>query len=412
MVIKNGKIIDCFTEEFSDMRIEDGKIVEILPSIEPRIGEDILDASNYFVLPSIIDTDVSLRDNKLSSKRLDGLKNDAISGGVSVFALTPTFNPPLENETFMELMASRLKNDENISVILEVNALKNDKKLNDISIFLKNGAKIIYGDAELDLNLTRRVLQYSNMTQTPVFFNCEDKSLDEAGVMNDHEISFSLGLPGISKISEIATVAKIVEMAIFYDSKVLLQSISTHRSIELIHLAKQLNQNIFSQVSIHNLILNDSACLDFNTYAKISPPLREESERLKLIADLTDGKIDILTSLHSPKSLLFKDVPFEDASFGIDCIKDYLSICYTYLVEKNIISLKKLSELISLKPAIMLGCTNKGSFKIGNDADIIIFDPNHKKIIENKESLYFGKELKGKIIKTVKNSKVFANYHF
>ena len=218
-------------------------------------------------------------------------------------------------------------------------------------------------------------------SNVPFFCFCDDPSLNDAGVMNEGEISAKLGLLGISKIGEISSVAKVSSMAEYYQSKVLFQALSVSKSLDIIDKAKDNNPNLYTEVSIHHLTLNDSECLDFNTQAKIHPPLRDEKERLLLIEDLKNGKIDTITSLHSPKSIIYKDVPFADAAYGIDSMENFLPLCYRSLVESGIISFSKLSEMISSNPADILGLENIGKVEEGYIADLVIFDPKEAKIL-------------------------------
>ena len=98
-------------------------------------------------------------------------------------------------------------------------------------------------------------------------------------------------------------------------------------------------------MSLHHLLLSDAACRDFNTVAKIDPPLLNESSMLELREALKNGAIDMLTVLHHPQSAVNKDVAFAEASYGADAIGDALSLYYTYLVEGGLIGMDDLVRL-------------------------------------------------------------------
>jgi len=244
------------------------------------------------------------------------------------------------------------------------------------------------------------------MKKAPIFCKCYDPNLDEFGVMNEGEVSFKLGLAGISKISEISEVAKIAEISLINNTKIIFQSLSTKRSLDILKTIKPINKNIFSEVSIHHLCKNEDSCDGFNTYAKIHPPLRDECERKLLLDELNLGNIDILTSAHSPSSVVHKDVPFEDAAFGIGSIDEYLSLCYTYLVKNGDISMHTLMQMCSQNPANILGVENIGKIEVGFKADMILFDDTKSKIINDKTSIYNNEELFGKVEKVFKNGKI------
>ena len=223
----------------------------------------------------------------------------------------------------------------------------------------------------------------------------------DVGVMNEGEVSFSLGLGGISKLEEYSEVAKILEFSHFYEVEVLFKNISTKRAIELIAQSRL----AYAEVSVHHLLLRDEACNGFNTLAKISPPLRDKKEQEELLIALEEGKIDILTSLHSPVSSIYKDISFNEASFGIDAVSYYLPLLYTSFIQTNILKPQKLVELASSNPAIFLG-KKVGQIKEGFLADLVIFNPKAQTEIKSM-SPYSTKVLQGAVEGVIKEGVLY-----
>ncbi len=399
MVIKNATIFKDGKEKKVDVKIKDGKIEEISSKIT-TLGDEFIDIEGLYLFPGIVDLNVRLLNDKLNRKNLNRLFENALKGGVTTFVLMPDFNPKIDNETVLEFLSSRILEESKVDLILSI-AASDGEKLNNISTLLKYGSDILFEKSAVNDNVMRRAMQYAKMKEIPLFVFCDNPSLNDGGVMNESEISFKLGLPGITKIGEISEVAKISQMALFYDIKILFQSLSTQKSIELVNRAKDESDKIFCEVSIHHLIKNDLSCDGFNTAAKILPPLREEEERKKLVEELLEDRIDTITSLHSPKSLLYKDVAFSKALFGVDSLGEFLPLCYTFLVKKGVINFEKLFEKISLNPAKILGFEDRGKIEEGYRADLIIFDPNYKSIQKDKNSLYYNEEVEGKIEKVI-----------
>ncbi len=399
MVIKNAVIFEDGKEKKVDVKIEGDKIVEVSPRIT-TLGDEFFDAEGLYLFPSIIDLNVRLYNDKLNRKNLERLFENAILGGVGSFVLMPDFSPRIDNETVLEFLNERISYESKLDIFLSI-AASDGNRLNNISTLLKYGSDVLFEKSSSNGNLIRRAMQYAKMKQIPLMIFCNNPDLNDSGVMNESEVSFTLGLPGISKISEISEVAKILEMAIYYDIEILFQSLSTRRSIEIVNEGKRKNKNIFCEVSIHHLCKNDSSCEDFNTAAKIMPPLREERERERLIEALKEDKIDTITALHSPKSIIYKDVAFSDALYGIDSIRDFLPVCYSYLVREGIIDFEKLFEKVSLNPAKILNLKDRGRVKEGYRADLILFDPTYKEVKKDKNSLYNKDTLYGKIEKVM-----------
>jgi len=405
-LIKNAMIKNGQDFHKKDVLFDDKKILEINDDINVQGEHKLYDARGCYLLPGIIDLNVRLANCVLTKQNLDKLSNSAKKGGVTTAVICSDFIPKLDSPTLLDLL--KLSFDESV-VNLQVTApLANEEtdKLNDIARFINNGATAIWANSNINSNLIKRGMQYANMKNRPFFCYCYDPNLDDSGLINEGDISFKLGLSGISNLSESVEVAKISEMSRELDCAVVFKSISTKRSIEIIESSKKNSKNLYNEVSIHHLIKNDTSCDGFNTYAKILPPLRSEEERLKLLQELKKGNVDILTSMHSPKSVLYKDVAFWDAHFGIGSIEEFFKLAYTFLVTKEGISLSNLVDMCSVNPAYALNMKNKGKIEVGYDADMFIFDPSHRTVIKNKNSIYNGEELSGDIREVfVSNSK-------
>ncbi|MDR2081216.1 MAG: amidohydrolase family protein [Campylobacteraceae bacterium] len=398
MLIKNAKITGEKT--LKSVLLEGGKIAKIADMIDEQ--SETIDALGAYLLPGLIDLNVRLKNGALNQKNLDTLSNDCARGGVTTSLITPDFLPRLDNESFLELLSAKVS-ALNTTVLLSAPLVNEEtNKLNNIATLIENGAIAVWGKSHVNSNFIRRGIQYAKMKQTLFMAECYDDDLDDNGVMNDGKVAFKLGLPGISKVSETSEVAKLCEIAGYYDTPILFHTLSSKRSVELVNNTK----NAYAEVSIHHLLKNDASCDGFNTYAKIKPPLRDENERQKLIEKLKNGNIDILTSAHSPRSILYKDVAFEEAAYGIHAVCDYLPLVFTCLVDTKLISMEQMIDLTSKTPAKILGLKTKGVIKEGLDADLVIFDASCEERLNISDSIYSGQMLKGKVLKTIAKGKV------
>lgn len=394
MIFKKVRLLGH--EGYQDVRVENGVIVQISSQIEDKSAK-IVDGANRWLLPAIVDLNVRLKNDSLSEDNIQLLSKDAARGGVGTALIMPDFTPRLDNETLLELLNAKLSSLKVNLFLAAPLTTRESGILNNLATLIQNGAKAIQTNSSVNANLIRRGLQYALMKNVPFVCNCYEPNLDDAGVMNEGEISFKLGLPGISKIAEITEVAKMVEVAQYYKAHVLLQSLSTKRSIELCTEAKQRGAHVKAEVSIHHLCKTDVCCDGFNTAAKIKPPLREEKTRQDLLNALQLGQIDLLTSAHQPRSIVYKDVAFERASFGIHAICDLLPLAFTYLVKSGLIGIERLMELLSYNPAQTIGLNSKGKIAVGMDADMILFDDTKETIMSEKGSIYEGELLYGTV---------------
>jgi len=402
LLIKNAKLDNL---DIKDILVVNGKIEKISTNIDNSENMRVIDAKECFLLPGLVDLNVRLANSILNKNSLKKLTRTALKGGVTTSLIMPDFTPRLDNSTLLEHFKIKAQNEEpDLHVAAPLS--NEEERLNNIATLLNNGATAIWTTSSCNANILKRGFQYARMKQAPIFCRCYDENLDDNGVMNEGELSFKLGLPGISKVPENSEVAKIAELSLINNTKIIFQSLSTKRSINIIRNIKKINKNIFSELSIHHLCKTEDACDGFNTHAKILPPLRDEAERVAMMSELALGNVDLLTSMHSPKSISYKDVAFEDAEFGIGSIEEYLSLCYTHLVKSEIIDMQRLTELCSLNPALIIEQDDIGKIEVGYKADMVIFDEKVSKKIEDKTSLYNGDILYGEVKKVFKNGEV------
>ena len=253
MLIRDVDIVKNDGIYRSNVRVENGTIKDISSTLKPDSNEKVIEAKGKYLLPKLIDTNVRVLDDTLSKKNLDNLYQKAKEGGVGSFVLIDDFSPRVENATHLELLKTKVDTKQDIDVILSVNSQNEEGRLNNIATFLKNGAKVIYTRSDINGNTLVRVMQYAGMKNVPVFCFAEDEDIKNRGVMNEGEVSFELGLPGISKITQISEVSKIVEFATYFEVKILFQGVFTSKSLQILKAVKKDNNKVYTEVPITEL---------------------------------------------------------------------------------------------------------------------------------------------------------------
>ncbi|WP_457749581.1 amidohydrolase family protein [Sulfurimonas sp.] len=393
MLISNAVVCDVNGERKVDVQIQDGIIVAIGADLR---DENVIDAKGAYLVPSLIDTNVRVLDSSLNAKNIKALAKEAKKGGVGHIVLNADSTPAIDNEVVLEFAQNGVKELDEIQVDFMLNALKEDMSLSNIAILLKKGVVAPYMSTIAKNNLAIKIAEYVKMYGVTLFCKPEDNSLIHAGVMLEGDISSKLGLAGIPELSEVLHVSRMIEIARYFGIQILFKSIASARSVELISKAKSEGVQVSCEVSIHHLIHSDEACNDFNTTAKLNPPLASESDVALLQEALKQGEIDVLTVLHQPNSPVNKEVAFFDAAYGCEALADALPIYYTKLVKSGMISMSELIKLTVQNPAKSINI-QAGTIEVGQKARCVLFDTNEKKIIHNAQSLYNGEELFGKI---------------
>lgn len=384
MVITNAVVCDFEGEKKLDVKILDGKIVELGENLQ---DSEIIDAAGAYLIPALVDQNVSLLDATLNAKNIKALAEEARKGGVGRVILNPDSTPAIDNAVVFEYAQNSTKDIHDITIDLMLNALQEDLSLSNIAILLKKGAAAPYMSTIAKNNTAIKIAEYVKMYDTTLFCKAEDNSLIKSGVMLEGDVSSRLGLSGIPELSEVLHVSRMIEIARHFDVKILFKSIASPRSIELITKAKNEGVRVACEVSIHHLLRCDESCEGFNTLAKINPPLGSKDDMVKLQELLKRGEIDTLTTRHQPNSPVNKEVAFDDAAYGCSALADALPLYYTKLVKSGIIDMTTLLGLT----------TQKQKIEVGSEVKLVLFDPKSSYTVHNANSLYNYEELHGKV---------------
>lgn len=188
--------------------------------------------------------------------------------------------------------------------------------------------------------------------------------------------------------------------------------VSTKASVELIRHAKDRGIRVTAETCPHYFTLTEEACQNYNTNAKMNPPLRSQEDLEAVIGGLKDGTIDIIATDHAPHHIDEKNVEFEKAANGIVGFETALSLSYTHLVEKGHLSLQQMLDKLTINPAKMLKI-EKGTLECGKAADIILVDFDNEYKVEvskfaskGKNSPFGGFKVKGRVMTTMVKGKI------
>ena len=417
MIIKGGRIIDPLSkrDEVLDIKIEDGKIVEIAKDIEASSGnEEIIDARGKVVVPGLIDVHVHFRDpgQTLKEDLVTG-SQAAIAGGFTSVVQMANTSPKIDSK---EKIIEHYKRARDLPLkVFTVSALTRnfgDLELVDMEENFKRGALAFTDDGIPNRN-SKLILEAMNRAKelgAIISFHEEDPELIEQNGINHSEVSDKLGIYGSPKIAETSFIARDVAMAIYTGAKISIQHISTGLGVDLVKFGKEMGANIYAEVTPHHIALNDSAVLEYGSLAKMNPPLRSEEDRLRIIEGLKEGTIEIIATDHAPHTAEEKSKEITKAPSGIIGLETSFSICYENLVLTKEISLMKLIELMSTNPARIYGLEG-GEISQGKIADLAIIDLESEYTIDKYKSKssntpFKDKTLRGEVLYTISEGKI------
>lgn len=417
IIITNGHVIDPSQNinGIGDILIENGKIREI--RLRPAVlslrhpSFDIIDASGLYILPGLVDMHCHLREPGFSHKEtiktgtLAGLK-----GGFTTLCCMPNTDPVNDNETVTEFIL-RKAFAEGACYVYPIGAITKGQKGEELAEMGKMraaGCVAFSDDGRPVMNslIMRRALEYSKVIDAPIISHAVDLHLSEGGVMNEGTVSTRLGLRGIPREAEDIMIARDLMLARLTGGRLHIAHVSTGGGVELIRRAKEEGINVTAETCPHYFTLTEKAVSDYNTNAKVNPPLRTEEDLIAIIEGLKDGTIDVIATDHAPHHRDEKLLDFDNAPYGISGLETALSLSLN-VVHSGHISLYDLTKKISLNPARILGLT-KGSLTIGAMAEIIILDINREFKVEGDRFISLGKNtpfdgwlLKGMVVATI-----------
>ena len=411
MIIKNGFLIDPVEEKIfkADLRITDGKIVEIAKVLEASEAEEVIDAGGKYVAPGLIDGHVHFRDPGFTYKEdiHTGALASAAGGFTTVICMANT-KPLVDNVETLQQILEKAK-DEKINV-LQAGAISvgfAGEELTDFEALLANGATGLTDDGIplKDESFVRSAMKKAKELDVVLSFHEEDPALIDNNGVNRGAASEFFGIGGSPKEAEISLVNRDCELAKEIGAKINIQHISSKEAVELVRQAKAAGANVYAEAAPHHFTLTEEACIQYGTMAKMNPPLRTEEDRQAIIEGLKDGAIDMIVTDHAPHSVEEKEKPITEAPSGIIGLETSLALGITSLVVPGYLSLVELIQKMSLNPAKIYGL-DKGTLGIGKDADLVIFDAQKcwtpKKYYSKAVNTPFtGMELTGQVWMTI-----------
>lgn len=403
LLIKSAKIIDNespFNNKVMDILVEDGMIKEIAPQIKTKKVDKEISFKNLHVSQGWFDSSVNFGEPGFEDRETieNGLKTAALSGFTAV-ALNPGNDPVTDNKGAVSFLKSKAANQP--VALYPIGALTRGSKGTDMAELydMQQAGAIAFGDyqkAVSNPNMLKIALQYSQNFDGLVLSFPQENRIAGNGQVNENENSTLIGLKGIPALAEELQITRDLYILEYTGGKLHIPTISTAKAVDLIRDAKEKGLDVTCGVTIHNLFFTDDMLKEFDTNAKVLPPLRTKTDVKALLAGLRDGTIDMVTSDHSPMDVEHKKVEFDNALFGTIGLESAFGA---------------LQQLVTLKTAVKLLTNGKSRFNIpeyfieeGAPANFTFFDPEHTYtfgkgdiLSTSKNSLFLGHELKGKV---------------
>ena len=413
ILIKGGRLIDPSRnfDGLADVLLEDGKVAKVGPKLAAADAE-LLDASGCVVAPGFVDLHVHLREpGREDVETIATGARAAAAGGFTSVCAMPNTDPVTDNQAAVGFIVSQARRAASARVypIGAVSLGQKGEQLAEFGELVGAGAVAVSDDGRpvATAHLMRTALEYALTFGIPVIDHCEDVSLSAGGAMHEGLVSTRLGLKGIPRSSEDVIVARDIQLAGLTGGHVHLAHCSTAGAVEMIRAAKARGVRVTAEATPHHLALTDAACGEYDTHAKMNPPLREAADLAALRAGLADGTIDCIATDHAPHHYDAKEQEFDNAPFGVVGLETALGVVLTDLVEAKVLDLPALVRCLSTRPA-EIAHLPAGTLAVGAPADVVVFDPAARWTVDparffskSRNTPFAGRSLKGVVRWTI-----------
>lgn len=417
IIIKNGRVIDPGRINGpADVLIENGTIAAIGSGLKAPAGATVIDATGKWVLPGFVDLHVHFREPGFEYKETIATgAAAAVAGGFTSVCCMPNTQPVNDNQSVTEFILDKAKAAglANVFPIGAITKGSEGKELAEFGDLRAAGCVAVSDDGKPVMNgmVMRRALEYARAFDLPVVDHCECTHLSEGGCMHEGQVATEMGLHGIPSASEDVMVARNLALAELTGGRLHLAHLSTAGSVRMVREAKARGIRVTAEACPHHFLLTEEAVREFNTNAKMNPPLRGRKDVEAVKAGLKDGTIDVIATDHAPHAAFEKEREFDYAPFGIVGLETAWGLALV-LAEEGVLTVEQVVSALTIQPARAFGLA-KGTLAVGADADVTIVDPEAHWVVDpgqfkskGHNTPFAGWKLKGRVVSTLVGGRV------
>jgi dihydroorotase len=369
------------------------------------------------IAPAFVDPHVHLRTpGREDEETLRSGTEAAAAGGFCAILAMPNTDPVVDSAAVLGALVERAREESVVPTgfMAAISTGQRGEKLTEMAELAATGAVAFTDDGRPveSAGLMRRALQYSALTRRPLALHCEEPTLSRGGHAHDGEVSAELGLGGYPSTAESVMVERDLALATAEERPIHLMHLSARESVVALDAALAAGSAVSGEVTPHHLVLTDDAVRSLDPNMKMNPPLRSEHDRAVLRDAVRRGAISCVATDHAPHARHEKDVPFEEAPFGVTGLETAFAALYTHLVLPGELSLETLLERMSSGPARVFGLAEP-KIEVGARANLVVLDLDAESTVTEQgfrslsaNSWLLGETLRGRILQTVADGRV------
>lgn len=318
-------------------------------------GTVIHDLGGSYVAPAFCDIRCNIGD--ISPKNTSPDVKCAKESGYGIICPTPTEdrNFPVNSHLFKDYRQklSKIHNPLVLPVAPIIQTVYGAEKAGDIKNLIYEGVGLFTDRSPsgyISTSILRNVMLEIAKGDGLLICSCPDLSIVGKGVVNQGYSHPSLpSYEGISPSAELLFVSRSIILSWETGCRIHISGISLGESVKMIGRAKQDGVRVSCSVAPPYFCYKEDDLFYRGAMAKLMPPLRKRSDVIAIIQGLADGTVDCIESDHMPISTSSK-MDIKSGAFGSTSFETAFSAGLTYLVRKNMLSIFRLIELMSIKP--------------------------------------------------------------
>jgi dihydroorotase len=409
-VIEGARVIDpaAGIDAALTVTVENGVITRLEPGTA-RPG--------LVLAPAFVDPHVHLRTpGREDEETIASGTGAAAAGGYCAILAIPNTEPVVDSAAVLASLVDKARAEALIPVgfMAAISKGQEGTELTEMGELAEAGAAGFTDDGRpvISPGLMRRALQYSPVAGRRVAVHCEEPSLTRGAQMHEGVVSAELGFGGYPSVGESVMVERDLTLAGYEGQPIHLMHLSARESVEALSRAQAAGVQATGEATPHHLCLTDDAVRSLDANVKMNPPLRSADDREALVAGLRDGTISAVATDHAPHARQEKDVPFEEAPFGVTGLETAFAALNTHLVGPGLVSLPTLLERMSAGPARAFGL-EPPRIAVGARANLVLLDTEAAwRVTESgfrsrsANSWLLGQTLKGTVLMTIAAGRV------
>ena len=416
LVLLNARLIDpaAGTETRGGLLMIDGLIADLGGAVtrdSVPADAEIIDCAGDMVAPGLIDMRAFVGEPGAEHREtMASASAAAAAGGVTTMVAMPDTHPVVDDPAVVDFIKRRARDTSRVRVLPSAAITKglHGKEIAEIGLLLESGA-VAFTDGLHSIRnaqVMRRAMTYGRDFDALIMHFAQDEDLAGSGVMNAGEFASRLGLGGIPIEAETIALDRDLRLVNMIKGRYHASLVSAAPSLEIIARAKDAGLKVTCATSINHLTLNENDIGAYRSFFKLSPPLRQETDRIAMVEALASGLIDVIVSDHNPQDVETKRLPFGEAAPGAIGLETILSAGLR-LVHAGQVNLPRLLHALSTRPAEILGLP-QGRLQKGAPADVIRFDPEEPYVLDpallhsrSRNTPFDGARMEGKVKLTV-----------